>query len=95
MYDYMALLRIAGSDAQLDAARKMILEFKDKIPGVVYVTVGVNVLTGQEHNWGVYIRFKDVAAREAYRTDPYHQELGRRFGRLVEGQAHFVEFEVS
>jgi hypothetical protein len=95
MYDYMAFLRINGSDEQLESARRMILDFKDNIPGVVYVSVGVDVRTDQTYNWGVYIRFEDASAREAYKTNALHSEVGKKFGPLVEGPIQIVEFEVS
>ena len=95
VYDYMAFLKIKGTEDRLESARKMILDFKNNIPGVVYVTVGVNVRSEQAYNWGVYIRFEDASSREAYKSDPSHLELGEKFGGLVKGPIQIVEFEVT
>lgn len=95
MYDYMAFLKIEAPADELEAARKAILDFKTKIPGIDYVSVGINNRIDQEYNWGVYIRFESADAREAYKTDPTHKALGEKYGQYVQGAIKFVEFEVS
>ncbi|WP_199423237.1 Dabb family protein [Actinotalea solisilvae] len=77
---HVVLLRWAATAApdaveQLDAAARTV---RESVPGVVEISHGPSVSTEhleRGYDYGLYVRFTDAAARDAYLPHPAHRPL--------------------
>ena len=95
--DYIVLLRLKAdaTETQIKDLIKALVDFKNKVPGILDVGAGVNISAenlDKGHNFGQYARFKDVAARDAYLGSPPHRAVLEEYGSLFEDMT-VVDFE--
>ena len=74
--------------AEIDAALDQVAALREKIDGIVAVSVGANISPealekGFRH--GFVVDFTDEAARNAYLTHPDHVAVGGKLVELAEG----------
>jgi hypothetical protein len=78
LIEHVVLFKAKPSSApeRLDAMIAAILSLKDKIPGIVHGSGGVNFSArAQGYTHGIVLRFKDRAALDAYLPHPAHQDV--------------------
>lgn len=94
---HVVLLRWA-EDAPADVVRRFddaARAVRDTIPGVLEVTHGPSVSIEhleRGHDYGLYVRFADAAARDAYLPHPAHRPLADLIGSHAEA---FVVFDLA
>ncbi|MGG1552956.1 Dabb family protein [Paenibacillus ferrarius] len=93
MYEHIVLLKLkpnVPSDEQEEAV-KQVQAFKNKIPGIVDLSVGINVTEEVEHTQGytlgIRVTFASRQACRDYIQHPLHQSLLQRVGPFVDGIA--------
>jgi hypothetical protein len=95
--DHIVLVRLkAGTtEKQIDALTNELLELKNKISGIVDIAAGVNNSPeglDKGNNFGLFVRFKDVASRDAYLSDSAHGAVVREYGQILDDLT-VVDFE--
>ena len=93
-YMYIAVAELAATHEELNQVKKDFDIMLSKIPGVLDVSSGIQDSENRRYNWGLTVRFKDKAAREAYASNPHHQAFGDRYGGIVV-ELKIVEYEVD
>lgn len=64
------------SEAEMEAAAAGLRALKDKVPGVIHITAGMNFTQrSQGHQLGLVVRLKDKAALETYSKHPEHVKV--------------------
>jgi len=91
MFEHIVLLKFRpdASTAQQEDAVRRAHEFKDKIPGIVDLSAGINVTEEVEHTQGytlgIRVTFENQQACRDYVQHPAHQNLLQSIGPFVEG----------
>jgi hypothetical protein len=67
----------AGADSsRLDAMLKALVALKDRVPGILGASAGVNFCArSQGYTHGFVVRFTDRAALDSYQSHPAHQAV--------------------
>lgn len=78
MIEHLVLFK-AKPDAppeKLDAMIKALTALKDKVPGILSISAGVNFSArAQGYTHGLVVRFADRAGLDAYQPHPAHQDV--------------------
>jgi len=91
MFEHIVLLKLKSdvtADQQEDVV-KLAQAFKGKIPGIVDLSVGINVTEEVEHKQGytlgIRVTFENRQACRDYVQHPLHQNFLQSVGPFVEG----------
>ena len=93
-YMYIAVAKLSATHEEMNQVKRDIDIMLSKIPGILDVSSGIHDSENAKYNWGLTVRFKDKAAREAYASNPDHQAFGERHGGIVV-ELEIVEYEVN
>ena len=89
-------LKADVTQKQIDALFAALLTMKDKVPGIIDIAGGVNNSPegmDKGHNYALYVRFTDIAARDAYLADSYHQGIVVEYAVPILEDLTIVDFE--
>lgn len=92
----LAKLKAEATQAQIDSLTEALLTMKKEVPGIIDIAAGVNNSPegmDKGHNYAVYVRFKDIAARDAYLTNSYHQGIVVEYAVPILEDLTIVDFE--
>jgi hypothetical protein len=96
MIEHILLIRWtegAGREA-IDSAMAELRQLKDKIPGIVDLSCGINFSDRSKgYTHGLVIRFKDRAALNAYNPHPEHQRVVQKFINPIRGDTIVFDYE--
>ncbi len=85
----------SSSPGDLDAMLKALLALKDKIPGILGCSAGVNFSArAQGYTHGFVVRLADRAALEAYQPHPAHQDVVVRLVRPHTEAVLALDYEI-
>jgi hypothetical protein len=96
MIEHLLLLRWTEgtSPEAVDAALAELRALKDKIPGILDLSCGMNFSArAKGFTHGLVIRFKDWAAQEAYNPHPEHQRVVQKFINPIRGDTIVLDYE--
>ena len=93
-YMYIAVAKLSATHEEMNQVKRDIDIMLSKIPGILDVSSGIQASENAKYNWGLAVRFKDKAAREAYASNPDHKAFGERYGGIVV-ELEIVEYEVN
>lgn len=93
-YMYIAVAELSATPEEMKQIKKDIDIMLSKIPGILDMSSGIQDSENAKYNWGLTVRFKDKAAREAYASNPDHKAFGERYGGIVV-ELEIVEYEVN
>lgn len=93
-YMYIGVAKLSATREEMNQVKKDIDIMLSKIPGILDMSSGIQDSENARYNWGLTVRFKDKAAREAYASNPHHQAFGDRYGGIVV-ELEIVEYEVN
>lgn len=91
MYEHIVLLKLKPNFTidEHEEVVKLTHAFKDKIPGIVDLSAGINVTEEVEHKQdytlGIRVTFTNRQACRDYIQHPLHQSLLQQVGPFVEG----------
>ena len=95
--EHILLLRWK-EDASQEAIDNAMVEartLKDKIPGIVDMSCGLNFSERSKgYTHGVVMRFRNRAALDAYYPHPEHQRVVQKFINPIRADAVIVDYEV-
>lgn len=97
MVEHMVLMRWKeGVDpSKVLQAFEAVRALKDRIPGILELTCGENFSDrAKGFHAGLYARFRDRAALEAYLPHPLHQRVVEDFVVPIREDAIVVDFEL-
>lgn len=82
MLEHIVLLKLKQGVAksQVEAFRRNVLGLKDRIPGIMSISVGKNNSPeNRDHGfgWGFVVRFIDSDSRDSYLLHTEHQKVAR------------------
>ena len=92
-YMYIFVAELSATHEELNQFKKDADIMLSKIPGILDMSSGIQDSENRRYNYGLTVRFKDKAAREAYSSNPHHKALGDRYGGMVV-ESKIVEYEV-
>ena len=79
----------------IDAALEAVRALKEQIPGIIELTCGTNFSDrAKGYTHGIYVRFTDRAALEAYGPHPIHQEVVQNHIVPIRAEILAVDYEV-
>ncbi len=93
-YMYIGVAKLSATHEELNQVKRDIDIMLSKIPGILDMSSGIQDTENAKYNWGLTVRFKDKAARDAYASNPHHQAFGDRYGGMVV-ELEIVEYEVN
>lgn len=96
MIEHIVLIRWTEGASQeaKDSAMTELRSLKDKIPGIVGLTSGVNFSErAKGYTHGLIFRFKDRAALEAYVPHPEHQRVVQNFLNPIRSDTLVFDYE--
>ncbi|HTR41195.1 MAG TPA: Dabb family protein [Pseudomonadales bacterium] len=97
MIEHIVLIRWTEEASQeaKDSAMTELRNLKDKIPGIVELTSGVNFSErAKGYTHGLVFRFKDRAALDAYIPHPEHQRVVQKFLNPIRSDTLVFDYEV-
>ena len=92
-YMYIFVAEVSATHEELSQVKKDIDIMLSKIPGILDMSSGIHDSESARYNWGLTVRFKDKAAREAYSSNPHHMAFSDQYGGIVV-ELEMVEYEV-
>src|SRR5437588_12184483 len=96
MVEHLVLFRWKeGADsAAINAALEALRRLKNEVPGIVELTCGENFSErAKGYHAGLYVRFTDRAALEAYQPHPAHQHVVQNLLTPIREDTLAVDFE--
>ncbi len=96
MVDHLVLFKLTpdATDEQRADALAALRGLKDKIPGILDLTAGVNFSSrSQGFELGVFVRFTDRAALENYLPHPAHRGAVDTFVAPIKADVIVVDYE--
>lgn len=97
MVEHIVLLRWneTASPEAINAVMTELRGLKDKIPGIVDVSSGVNFSErGKGFTHGLVFHFKDRASLEAYLPHPEHQRVVQKLLSPIRADTIIFDYEV-
>ena len=98
MVEHVVLFKTSAS-ATAEQRERMIAELgalKDKIPGIVDLSVGTNFSDrNQGYDIGLVVRFVDRAALEVYLPHPAHRGCVDQFVAPIKEDVIVVDYEIG
>lgn len=96
MVEHLVILKLKSNatEVQVNDFFKYAQELKNKIEGVVDLSVGKNFTDrSQGYTHGVCVRFRDRAALEHYLPHPDHQEVVQNYIKPIVDDILVVDYE--
>ena len=96
--DHLVLFKLKpeATEEQKQAALEALKGLNGAVPGIVDLTVGINFSDrGQGFEIGLFVRFTDRAALEAYGPHPAHQAVVRDFINPIKADVIVMDFQHS
>jgi Stress responsive A/B Barrel Domain len=96
MIEHILLIRWTegASPEAVDTAMAELRALKDKIPGILDLSSGMNFsVRAKGYTHGLVIRFKDQAALDAYNPHPEHQRVVQKFINPIRGDTLVLDYE--
>lgn len=78
MVEHLVMFKFKASvsAAEMEAAAAALRALKNKVPGVIHITAGMNFTErSQGHQMGLVVRLQDKAALESYSAHPEHRAV--------------------
>jgi len=97
MIEHILLLRWKDDASQeaIDNAMAELRALKDKIPGIVDMSSGLNFSERSKgYTHGIVMRFTNRAALDAYYPHPEHQRVVQKLINPIRSDAVIVDYEV-
>ena len=97
MIEHILLLRWKDDANQeaIDNALTELRALKDKIPGIVAISFGLNFSERSKgYTHGIVMRFTNRAALDAYYPHPEHQRVVQKLINPIRADAVIVDYEV-
>ena len=95
-YVYTVMAKFEGSPEELSQIKVDIDTMLGKIPGIIEWVSGYNDSEKGKYNYGLTVKFKDKAAREAYSSNPHHKAaVAKDRGNLIVVEMQKVTYEVN
>lgn len=98
MVEHVVLIKAKpeATEAQRDLLIAELGALKEKIPGIVSLSVGRNFSErNQGFHIGLVVRFVDRASLDAYGPHPAHQEVVQQFLAPVKQDVIVVDYEIE
>jgi stress responsive alpha/beta barrel protein len=98
MVEHVVLFKTTAgaSDEQKSRMVEELGKLKDRIPGIIDLTVGRNFSTrNQGYDIGLVVRFQDRAALETYLPHPAHRGCVDRFVTPIKEDVIVVDYETG
>ncbi len=84
-----------SKDENLQKARKLLMDMKGRIPGLLHIDCGINVyIDNASWDLALFTEFDSIEDLKVYQTHPVHEEV-KRFMALVRDQRAVVDWEVN
>ncbi|WP_058304335.1 Dabb family protein [Gorillibacterium timonense] len=95
MITHLVFFRMKDTSSEgLAKTRDLILDLKDKIPDVLHMEVGVNVVAqSRAYDLALITKFPSLAALDAYQVHPEHLKLIEYMNEARREPSVSVDFE--
>lgn len=82
------------SEGNLDAVREMLLSMQGKIPQLLHLEVGIDLVrSARSYDMALITRFASLGDLEAYQVHPYHEGTVVPFIKTVALSSATVDYE--
>ena len=94
-WKFLELTAEGNRHENIDHAQKLLLDMKDKIEGIIDITVGKNIQKDENtSDLALIITFADIDALKSYRTHPAHKEVLDFLGK-VRYERRVIDYEIK